>query len=62
MKVLKFWLKKFELMALLAYMREWMLFREEWKVTYAQLQEARDNSYKTYKLYREACDRLSERE
>ncbi len=55
MKVLKFWLEKFKFMIIFAWWREWMLFSEEWKVTYAQMQEAKDNSYK---IYRDAVTRL----
>ena len=49
MKVLKFWLEKFKFMIIFTWWREWMLVSEEWKVTYAQMQEAKDNSYKTYR-------------
>ncbi len=55
MKVLKFWLEKFKFMIIFAWWREWMLVSEEWKVTYAQMQEAKDNSYK---IYRESVARI----
>jgi hypothetical protein len=55
MKVLKFWLKKFKFMIIFAWWREWMLVSEEWKLTYAEMQDARG---KRYALYREAIMRL----
>ncbi len=55
MNVLNFWMEKFSFMCYFACHREWMLVGEEWKMTYAELEEAKNNSYK---LYREACARL----
>jgi hypothetical protein len=55
MKVLKFWLEKFKFMIIFAWWREWMLVSEEWKLTYAEMQDARG---KRYTLYREAIMRL----
>jgi hypothetical protein len=55
MKVLKFWLEKFKFMIIFAWWREWMLVSEEWKLTYAEMQDARG---KGYEIYREAIMRL----
>jgi hypothetical protein len=55
MKVLKFWLEKFKFMIIFAWWREWMLVSEEWKLTYAEMQDARGKRYATY---REAIMRL----
>lgn len=55
MKVLKFWLEKFKFMILFTWWREWTLVSEEWKLTYAQMQENEKNSYK---IYRDAVTRL----
>jgi hypothetical protein len=55
MKVLKFWLKKCKFMLIFAWEREWMLVSEEWKLTYAEMQDARG---KRYAIYRESILRL----
>ena len=56
MKVLKFWLEKFKFMTIFAWWREWMLVSEEWKLTYAEMQDARG---KSYEIYRESILRLT---
>jgi hypothetical protein len=55
MKVLKFWIEKFKFMSYFAWHREWMLVKEEWKVTYSQMQSTQADSYR---LYRESCARI----
>jgi len=52
---MKFWLEKFKFMSYFAWHREWMLVSEEWKMTYAELQDARSRSYE---IYRENVIRL----
>ena len=55
MKVLKFWLEKFKFMIIFSWWREWTLVSEEWKMTYADLQDARSRSDE---ICREAVARI----
>jgi hypothetical protein len=55
MKRIKFYLDKIKFMTIFAWERDWMLFSEEWKLTYAEMQDARGRGYE---IYREAILRL----
>lgn len=57
MKRLTFWKDKLHLMWAFAWMREWKLLREEWRMTYQEMQEAEANFEETN---REAVARLLE--
>lgn len=49
MKRIKFYLEKIKFMAIFAWEMDWMLFSEEWKLTYAEMQDARGRGYGIYR-------------
>jgi hypothetical protein len=55
MKRIKFYLDKIKFMTIFAWHLDWMLVSEEWKLTYAEMQDARG---KGYEIYRAAILRL----
>ncbi len=55
MSYFKFYVEKLQFMLALARSREWKLFREEWSITYAEMQDAHS---RFKEIEKEAIERL----
>ncbi len=53
--MITFWIDKFRLLAVFIWWREWGLVREEWNLTYLEMQEAQE---RVDEISRDAEERL----